>query len=80
MSLREKLASYSHNAWSGWMRYMFSKCRTTPQGEIIIPAPLVERWTRQLNTDYDDLPEHERPSDRDEADKILAIVGSSSEV
>jgi hypothetical protein len=23
--VREELAAYAHEAWSGWMRYMFSK-------------------------------------------------------
>jgi len=24
--LREALADYAHDAWSGWMKYMFSRC------------------------------------------------------
>ena len=75
MDLREQLASYAHEAWMGWMVYMFGKCIHNPDGTLTIPAPLVERWTRQMTTSYTALPEAERKSDRAEADKILEIVG-----
>lgn len=75
--LREALAEYAHEAWSGWMKYLFDK--TLPEklynGEVI-PRDLANRWQRQMNTPYADLPEEEKESDRDEADKILAIVRS----
>ena len=71
---REALAAYAHEAWSGWMRYMFAKCNHTGVG-LAIPDALVERWTRQMNTAYADLPENEKQSDRKEADEMLAIVG-----
>lgn len=69
---REKLAAYAHRAWSGWMKYMFDKS-TAVEGEVIIPESLVKRWTRQMNTPYDDLPEEEKNSDRIEADRIISI-------
>ncbi|MBM4340625.1 MAG: hypothetical protein FJ110_13915 [Deltaproteobacteria bacterium] len=74
LSARELLSSYAHEAWSGWMKYMLKK--TTPgfNGTVIIPRKLVERWTRQMNTNYRDLPEDEKNSDRDEADQILSII------
>ncbi len=71
--LREALAAYAHEAWSGWMRYMFSKCFSNDAGELTIPAWAVARWTRQACTTYWDLPLGEPDSDRAEADKILEI-------
>lgn len=79
---REALAAYAHKAWSGWMRYLFSKCDFTmpvilsalENGSVIIPKEFVERWMRQMNTEYVDLPENEKESDRKEADEILAIL------
>ncbi len=41
---------------------------------VTIPAQMVARWTRQMNTPYADLPENEKESDREEADKIIAIL------
>ena len=44
----------------------------------LMPAELFHRWQRQMKTPYADLPEKEKASDRDEADKMLAIVGSTA--
>ncbi len=71
--LTQNLAAYAHEAWSGWMKYMFSKGIENPDGSIIIPADLVERWTRQMNTPYKDLPAEEQLSDVAEAHKMIAI-------
>ena len=72
--LREKLAAYAHEAWSGRQRHLFSKS-VRNAGNLFVPRWLVERMTRQVETPYADLPEGEKESDRAEADKILKIVG-----
>lgn len=81
----ERLAAHCHDEqWSGWMKHLFGKCsegssvlddfsRET-NGTLVIPAWAVERWTRQMNTPYSELPEEERESDRVEARKILAAL------
>jgi hypothetical protein len=80
---REALAAYAHEAWSGWMAYMLGKCYAAsepgPEESMVIPGPLVERWHRQMATEYADLPDEEKASDRAEADKILAIVRGPQE-
>ena len=70
----EALAAYAHEAWSGWMRYLWRMSTTNDDGTVTIPASLVERWQRQTNTEYADLPEKEKTSDRDEAMKVLDIM------
>lgn len=72
--LREELAEFAHETWSGWMKYLFGKSRTYPGGSVLIPADLVDRWKRQMVTAYKDLPEEQKESDRVEADKILTII------
>jgi hypothetical protein len=72
--VREQLADYAHEAWSGWMRYLFEKSQANPDGTVTIPAWAVERWAQQMNTPYGSLPENEKESDRAEADKMLAIM------
>lgn len=79
--LREQLAEYAHEAWSGWMRYMLSKGEYIDATEgdqagehWLMPAWGVTRWERQMKTPYADLPESEKESDRAEADKMLAIT------
>ena len=77
----EKLAAYAHEAWSGWMVYLFSKTfrYDYEHGEAAaIEARFVERWRRQMNTSYAELPEHEKESDRNEATKIIAICAGAT--
>ena len=74
IDLREGLAVYAHEAWSGWMAYLFSKCSAGEKGTVIIPKWAVDRWQMQACTSYDDLPEDMKISDRKEADKIIAIM------
>ena len=75
--LREKLAEYAHEAWSRWMRYLFSKSTVNSDGSVTIPASLVKRWTRQMNTNYYMLPDSEQQSDILEADKMLDIMNTN---
>lgn len=71
---RERLAEYAHAAWAGWMRYLFEKSIQVKGGAVTIPIWAANRWKRQMDTEYDDLPEKEKESDRHEADKMLAIM------
>lgn len=72
---REKLAEYAHQAWAGWMDYLFSKGIFHDDGTFTMPTWAAERWRRQAVTPYADLPENEKISDREEADKMLRILG-----
>ena len=75
--MKEQLAEYAHNQWSGWMKYLFSKCEMpihNTQGGVIIPQWAVERWMRQMNTEYKNLSEEEKESDRKEADGMILIM------
>ena len=63
--LREQLAELCHNQWVGWMNYL--EPRVDEEDDW-------ERWQRQMATDYKDLPEHEKESDRAEADKFLNLL------
>jgi len=71
--LTQNLAVYAHEAWSGWMKHMFSKSRKNQSGSVLIPADLARRWERQMGTSYDDLPADEQISDVAEAHKMIAI-------
>jgi hypothetical protein len=80
--IRELLADYAHQAWSGWMSYFFSRCveRERQHGasvdpdDLVIPGRWVRRWQRQVDTSYRNLSEEEKASDLAEADKMLAII------
>lgn len=69
--LRENLADISHQIWSDWMEYLFSKCYANQNGSAIIPTSLVTRWRRQIETSYGELSPEEKNLDREQADKII---------
>ena len=81
--MREELADLCHRQWIGWMEYLFSKCYAEngqfdkATGNLIMPKWAVERWKRQIYTPYADLPEDEKESDRQQADKFLAVLSQT---
>lgn len=81
--LLEELAAYAHNiSWIGWMKYFMSKCcfiRRPATMEINIPMDIWDRWMRQMETDYKDLPENEKESDKEIAKQILKIIEKKTE-
>lgn len=68
------LSEYAHKSWSGWMQYLFRFGVQNEDGTFTIDKDKVARWRRQMNTDYSDLSEPEKASDRKEARQILEIV------
>lgn len=79
MDTREKLAEYSHDvAWAGWMQYMLDQGTFNPDGTWTMHKKEVERWSRQMTTEYKHLSEREKASDREQADKMLAIIRQAS--
>ncbi|HEU5013946.1 MAG TPA: hypothetical protein VFT66_15605 [Roseiflexaceae bacterium] len=73
--LREALAQFIHDEqWTGWMRYFTNKCERNSDGSLTVPAGYIAALERQMNTSYSELPEAEQDSDRNEADRILAIL------
>lgn len=79
--LEEDLARISHEIWSHWMKYLFSKCIKNIQygvedGSVTIPKEQVERWMRQMNTPYKELSDKEKQSDLDQAKKIIEVISN----
>jgi len=77
---REAVADIQHAIWAHWMRYQFSVCQQNDDGSLTIPAEKVERWQRQVDTDYAGLSEREKDSDRDQADKVLSALGNADSI
>lgn len=71
---REKLAELCHEQWSGWMKYLFGKSSLQNDGTLLIPKWATDRWFKQMHTDYKDLSEEEKESDRKEADRFIDII------
>lgn len=70
----DALAAIEHQRWSHWQRYMHDKGKVQPDGSLLIPSDLVERWERQLETPYASLSESEKESDRDQVRRYLSII------
>lgn len=92
VELREAIASVQHEIWAHWMKHLFSCCGetdfklpedlsepTAPPRESVIPADKEKRWQRQIETPYAELSEKEKDSDREQADKVLAVLRDSGE-
>ncbi|MFZ5693636.1 MAG: hypothetical protein ACOY5F_20575 [Pseudomonadota bacterium] len=70
----EKLAEAEHERWSHWQRYLHGKGTLQPDGSLVLPAELVERWSKQFSTPYDELSASEKESDREQVQKYLPII------
>ncbi|MFN3226823.1 MAG: hypothetical protein ACE360_11310 [Hyphomicrobiales bacterium] len=72
--LVEQLADIEHARWAKWQRYLHSKATKRPDGSLVIPAELVERWERQIETAYADLSEKEKESDREQVREYVDVI------
>lgn len=53
---------------------MHGKGKIQPDGSLLIPADLVERWERQIDTPYASLSENEKESDREQVYSYLPLI------
>lgn len=72
--LFEKLAEQAHISWSGWQQWVFEKSIENIDETFTIPYESVKRWKRQINTEYKDLSESEKESDRIEVREYLKVL------
>lgn len=79
----EKGAEIEHTRWAKWQSYIHSKLVPEERfengkhfltGNFILSKELVERWERQIRTEYKDLTEQEKESDRVEARSYLPLI------
>ncbi len=71
---KEELASDEHDRWSRWMKHLFTKGKKNDDGSFTIDTESVKIWERQIKTDYKDLSQYEKDSDRDEVDRTIKII------
>jgi hypothetical protein len=72
--LIEELAALEHDRWAHWQRYVHDKGQRQPDGSVILPPDLVDRWDRQINTRYEDLTTEEKESDREQVRKYFPLL------
>jgi len=79
---RERIAKFIHeDLWAHWMKYLWKCCEEVRAesngsrvGEMVIPPDKANRWWRQMNTDYEELPDVEKVSDVQLADKLMRLT------
>ena len=69
----EELADLEHDSWARWMKHLFSVSDKNEDGSVTIPKDKVDRWQRQLKTNYEDLTNKEKESDRKEVRKFIRV-------
>ncbi|HKY71159.1 MAG TPA: hypothetical protein VJL88_04520 [Nitrospira sp.] len=73
-ALLEQLANIEHQRWAHWQKYLHSKGILNSDGSLTLPADLVARWERLMNTPYAALSEKEKQSDRDQVKRYLPLI------
>jgi hypothetical protein len=72
-NLIEMLADTEHNRWSKWQRWLHECGQPYPEG-LLLPKVNVDRWQRQIKTNYHNLSDKEKDSDRREALQTLKTI------
>lgn len=72
--LVDELAAIEHERWAHWQRYVHDHCECRQDGSLVIPADLAARWERQIGTQYAELSERERDSDREQVSRYLPVM------
>lgn len=73
-NLEELFAEQCHNQWTAWMIYLYSKSKMNNDGSMTISKESIDHWSKQMRTNYNDLTEKEKESDRIEARKFIEIL------
>lgn len=64
-------AKAAHDVWSAWMKWQFQCGTFNSDGSFTIPKEKVERWQRQMRTEFEDLPPEEQKSDYQVAEEFF---------
>jgi len=75
----ERLADIEHQRWSDWQKYIMAESfkvvsRSDDLIHLTIPTEYWENWNKQIKTDYKDLSEKEKDSDRDQVMRYWKLI------
>jgi hypothetical protein len=69
--MRERMAAYAHEAWKGWVRYMFRFGTMNPDGTFTLYAETVALWRHDMAVTYGQLADERKTGFLAEADILL---------
>ncbi len=77
--LFEKLAEIEHERWADWQRYLHSRLikhhiQLNGSNYYLLSADLKNNWERQIETEYDNLSEQEKDSDREQVLRYWDLI------
>lgn len=72
--MKEVMAAKVHDVWCSWMQSVLDRSAKMPDGSVVIPKGLAERWRRQAVTPYKCLTNEEQASDKAIASDILDLL------
>ncbi len=76
-ALVEDLAAVEHDRWAHWQRYVHDKGKLQSDGSLLLPSELVQRWQAQIETQYAELSEEEKESDREQVRRYLPVIAAA---
>ena len=72
-------ADLEHARWSRWMKYMIGRMEQRKDGILQFNEEDFSRWAQQMITEYKDLSEKEKESDRKETRNYLELLSARDE-
>ena len=72
--MKEILAKLMHKIWSKWITYLFAVSVRNADGSVTIPVARVNKWVKQMETEYEELTEEEKNSDRNIAQVVIGEI------
>lgn len=72
--IRETLASWCHDQWRGTMDNLWTHMQHRHAGWCLVGEDAEEDLFRKRESTYAELPEEEKDSDRQEADKLISLL------
>jgi hypothetical protein len=73
-ALLEELAAIEHERWAHWQQFMHEQGKRQPDGSLLLPAELIAKWDRLIETPYFSLTNNEQESDREQVRRYLPVV------
>ena len=69
--MKDQKAKAAHDIGASWMKWLFEWGTMNEDGSWTMPKEKVDRWKRQMTTEYQDLSESEKESDRKVAKEYM---------
>ena len=77
---KPELCDYAHEAWIRWMQKLFDLSVHHADGTVTLSRYHVDRWKRQIKTEYANLSDQGKDLRDAEADRIIGVIDEVEEL